>query len=105
MRGELAHRIKNLISVIQALALQSLKGEDLAAARDTFLGRLKAVAHAQLLLGDDQATAVTIDDLAFSTLAPFQSEQQPALISGPPVLLPPKQALTLTMAIHELATA
>ncbi|MET3587787.1 two-component sensor histidine kinase [Pseudorhizobium tarimense] len=57
-----------------------------------------------MLLGDDHTTAAKLDDLVLSTLRPFVSEQQPTLISGPPLLLPPKQALTLTIAAHELAT-
>jgi PAS domain S-box-containing protein len=104
LRGELAHRIKNLISIIQAIAKQTLRGEDLPAARDVFLSRLGAIAQAQSLLSDDQDAAAGLEDVLNYALRPFQSGAQSVAVGGPPVMLSPKQVLTLSMAVHELAT-
>lgn len=104
LETELVHRIKNTVAVIQAIAQQSLQGDDVNAVRETFLTRLSAIGHAQALVAANYAEDAQLQVVLESTLRPFTSEASCATLSGPPVALPPKQALTLSMAIHELAT-
>lgn len=104
LRKELAHRIKNLISIVQAVAAQSLKGDDLSAAREVFLGRLTAISQAQTLLEHGQNEQMSVGAVVQKAMSPFQASGDAIRIEGPDMPLSAKQALALSMAIHELAT-
>jgi PAS domain S-box-containing protein len=104
LRKELAHRIKNLIAIVQAVATQSLKGEDLAAAREVFLGRLTAISHAQTLVEHGQNEQMSVTAVAQKAMSPFRASVDAIRIDGPETPLSAKQALALSMALHELAT-
>ena len=99
---ELAHRGKNLLSVIQAIALRSLRGKrTLDEARDVFIGRLGALADTYNTLTDEAPESVQLHDVARAGLR-FYSER--VGISGPPILIPARNAQTLALVVHELAT-
>ncbi|MGE3651903.1 MAG: sensor histidine kinase, partial [Reyranellaceae bacterium] len=99
---ELNHRVKNTLATVQALATQTMRGErSLDEARQVFQGRLMALSatHDQLSLNAwkeaDFATVVT------QTLKPFRKRID---VSGPAVMLRPREAVTWGMVLHELAT-
>lgn len=99
---ELGHRVKNTLSVVQALASQTLRGpaprED---ALDAFGGRVMALARANdTILGQGWTTA-TIRSVADAVLEP---EGTRVRVDGPDVPLPASAALSLAMALHELNT-
>lgn len=104
LRRELAHRIKNLLAIVQAVATQSLKGSDLTAARETFLGRLAAISEAQTMLEHAQNETMSVNTVVQRALGPFAAGDESVAIDGPDIALSAKQALALSMAIHELAT-
>ncbi|MBN9049394.1 MAG: GAF domain-containing protein [Rhizobiales bacterium] len=99
---ELAHRGKNLLAIIQAIAGQSLRGNrSLDEAREAFVGRLGALAHTYNTLTDKSPESLQLHDIMAASLK-FQSER--TTIRGPDILVPAKNAQTLALMIHELAT-
>lgn len=101
---ELAHRVKNTLAMIQAIASQTLRGAtSLEAANETFTARLGALARAHdLLVGGVRAHAA-IADIAASIIG-IQGDPARFRIGGPEVVLGPRAALGLTLVLHELAT-
>jgi PAS domain S-box-containing protein len=104
LRGELAHRIKNLLAIVHAVAAQSLKGSDLASAREVFLGRLAAISEAQNMLEHGQSEKMSVRAVVRRAISPFAANEDAITLDGPDIALSAKQAFALSMAIHELAT-
>lgn len=102
--AELSHRVKNMLAVVQGIARQTFKSTDsVQAARQTFEGRLMAMATAHDLLTRANWESASLTELARGTL-PLRADRPQISISGPDVLLDPKKTLALTMALHELFT-
>jgi two-component sensor histidine kinase len=102
--GELRHRLKNLLSLVQALARQTevanRSGEEY---RDAFLGRFDALVRAQELSMSERAIALA--DLVGKTLEPYRSHEEAVEVeAGPAVSLKPAQVTSLSLILHELAT-
>ena len=99
---ELAHRGKNLITVIQAIATRTLSsGRSIDEGRETFIGRLQAVANTYDALTDEAAETANLHNIVAAGL---KSIGDRASISGPVVIIPSKTAQTLSLVVHELAT-
>jgi PAS domain S-box-containing protein len=97
---ELNHRVKNTLSLVQALAHQSFRGRDDA---EGFTGRLTALAGAHDLLTREQWEGVALADVVARAVEAFAAGRV-TIERGPRVSLQPKQAIAITMALHELAT-
>jgi PAS domain S-box-containing protein len=103
--NELNHRVKNTLALIQGLALQSFKdGRDPADAREAFQQRLAALAAAHDLLTRESWEGATLDELVGEAVGHLNTQEPRIEASGPPVTLGPKAAVSLVMALHELAT-
>ncbi len=105
--GELNHRVKNTLATVQSLTEQTLKSApDPHVFAAAFRGRLKALARAHDLLTRENWEGATLGDVAHAALAPWLGGGDGGRIGleGPLVLLAPRQALGLSMALHELAT-
>lgn len=102
---ELNHRVKNTLAVVQALAKQTFETNGERDRRtDAFAGRLAALAFAHKLLSTEGWTRAYLADVVRQTL-PFDAGAEPRVVaSGPPVVLNPKQAVTMAMTLHELYT-
>jgi two-component sensor histidine kinase len=101
---ELSHRIKNMLSTVQAIAAQTLKGDDVdPKVRQAFGDRLIALAQAHDLLTSREWTGVPLDQIVQAALAPFEDGAR-FQVDGPSLPVPPRQAIALTLALHELAT-
>ncbi|MBC8051306.1 MAG: GAF domain-containing protein [Chitinophagales bacterium] len=99
---ELAHRGKNLVSVIQAIAMRSLTGEQtLDDARNVFIGRLRALANTYNTLTEEAPESVNLYDIVSGGLKSIGDRIN---ICGPVVFVPAKNAQTLSLVFHELAT-
>jgi PAS domain S-box-containing protein len=102
---ELNHRVKNVLALVQGLALQSFKGDrPLAEAQGVFQARLAALAAAHDLLTQTKWQAATLDEIVASATQPVADPPERVRHEGPAVSLAPKAAVSLTMALHELAT-
>ncbi|MPY71403.1 MAG: PAS domain S-box protein [Alphaproteobacteria bacterium] len=102
---ELNHRVKNTLAIVQGLAQQTFRGQDVPPeARMAFEGRLGALASAHNLLTQgnwEKAVLHEISDAATHACGPAKSRIS---FDGPLVFLQPKQAGTIAMALHELCT-
>jgi two-component sensor histidine kinase len=106
---ELRHRMKNLVTVIDALAKNSRRSEreepGVSAYLQRFLGRLHALATAGELVIASNRVSVEASALVKATLAPFMSENaQRIYVNGPKLVLSEELGSGLGLAVHELAT-
>jgi PAS domain S-box-containing protein len=103
--AELNHRVKNTLSVVQGIAHQTFRNaSNPAEARKAFEGRLVALAHAHNLLTQANWENASLHELAELSLDAKGSNAARVLLSGPKILLPPKDAVSIAMALHELCT-
>lgn len=102
---ELNHRVKNNLSTVQSIAMQSLRSADNPlTARDAFLHRIAALAAAHDILTREQWEGAGVGEVAHGVLDALTGEHARVRISGPALRLDPKTALSLSMAFHELGT-
>jgi two-component system CheB/CheR fusion protein len=106
LTAELSHRVKNLLGVVQALAMQTNGDTDsVAEFRDAFVGRLRALGRAHNLLVGAEWRGADLRRLVEETVAIYDAERRKAVeVDGDPVPLTPKQALGLSLVLHELST-
>jgi PAS domain S-box-containing protein len=99
---ELIHRGRNLLTVVQVLARNSLTPpRTLAEARDIFIERLHAFARGYELFVDGDHVGLTFRDLILAEANRFPGQFD---LSGPEFLLNERAAQTLGLVIHELTT-
>lgn len=101
--GEISHRLKNSMAMVQAIAMQTLKGADIEERRAAFTARLSALANAHELLLKRTWHSAPLEETIRAALMPH-GEAERFLISGPDLNLSPKQSLSMSLAVHELAT-
>jgi PAS domain S-box-containing protein len=99
---ELEHRIKNILAMVAAIASQTLRNTDIATASATFNERLRALANAHDILNKTRWTSASMREVIDNTIAAFPVDQ--ISVSGPSLPINPKMALTLALAVNELAT-
>jgi two-component sensor histidine kinase len=103
--AELNHRVKNILTVVQALAGQTARSsKSLEGFNNTFAGRLKALAMAHDILMKTNWAGVHLNELLDTVLAPFRSFEERIGLSGPQILLPVDAVVPLSLAFHELTT-
>lgn len=103
---ELNHRVKNTLATVQAIAVQSLRGAaSPEAARETFTARLMALAKAHDVLTRESWEGADLMDVVTGAVEPHRAAGRERFdLSGPRVRLSPAMALSIAMALHELAT-
>lgn len=103
---EIAHRSKNLLAVIQAMARQTATAGGTAKEFETrFTARLEALANSQDLLVMQDWHGASLHDLAKSQLVHYNDLiGRRILIDGPDVMLKPEAAQNIGLALHELST-
>jgi len=106
MVAELNHRVKNILAIVQAVATQTVRSSSsLENFGNAFTGRLKALAIAHDLLTKTRWIGVELSELLAAVLAPYRSPDETRLsVSGPPLLLPARAVMPMSMALHEMAT-
>jgi PAS domain S-box-containing protein len=104
---ELDHRVKNTLAVVQSVAQQTERSTGAAGSfRDAFGARLMALARAHDILAQRGWEGAPLRELVERTLEPHAGAGAAARVAvqGPPVVLPPNAAVTVNLALHELAT-
>ena len=102
--NELNHRVKNSLATIQAIANQSFTdGRSLDDARAAFSSRIVTLSEAHDLLTRENWEGAELHDVTMR-LASLHGGVGRFTLNGPAVRLSPKTALSLSMALHELAT-
>jgi two-component system CheB/CheR fusion protein len=102
--GELNHRVKNMLTVVQSVAMQTQRT---AASPEDFIeafdDRLQALARAHELLAKAEWTHAELGELARGVLDAFDAGDGGRIrIKGPPARLTPGAAIALGMALQEL---
>ena len=105
LMAELDHRVKNTIANIQALVVQTSRSADTLTGFVKGLdGRIQSMAKAHSLLSQSRWEGVSIDKLLREELNAYANGHFAVVLSGIDFLLTPKSALSLSLAVHELAT-
>lgn len=101
--AELDHRVKNVLAAVQSLATQSARRtRSTEGFLSAFAGRLKAMASAHELLTATRWRGADLAHIAAAEmggLAPGQARWE-----GPDLVLTPRAANAVSLALHELAT-
>lgn len=107
LTAELAHRSKNILAVIQGIANQTLRSTTSAEdARAAFEARIMALSKAQdVLTQGAKSVSAELADIVTNSLSVHAGTGEKRInISGIPVTLGSRQALSMVMALHELGT-
>lgn len=101
---ELNHRVKNTLATVQALAAHTARtatsAEDF---RKRFEPRLLALSAAHDRLTQNEWRGANLADLVAGELSAHDVSGAVS-VDGPDIMLPPRVSLSLSMALHELAT-
>ena len=103
---ELNHRVKNtLANVLSIIALTRRRATSLDSFADSLEGRIRALSATHDLLTQSEWGATPIRAILKAEMAPYaQDADRHLVLEGPDVDLAPNDALSLGLAIHELAT-
>jgi two-component system, chemotaxis family, CheB/CheR fusion protein len=102
--GELSHRVKNTLAVVQAMARLSF-ADDISRddALEAFTNRLRALSAAHDLLVKSDWRGAGLREVAERQLAPYAIDKQRIMIAGPDIALPADLATPLSLVLHELS--
>ena len=103
LNQELAHRMKNTLAMVMAIASQTLKDVAERDAVAAFTGRIQALSQAHDVLLRENWSSAEITDVMRSALT-LHSDDTRRDLDGPEVSLGPKAGLSLSLLLHELAT-
>ncbi|GJD78546.1 PAS domain S-box protein [Methylobacterium gregans] len=106
LTGELQHRVKNTLALVQAIASQTFRdATDLGATREAFAARLVSLGRAHDILTRSSWTEAPITEVVEGALAVHRGAETARIrTGGPAVRLGARAALSLALALHELAT-
>jgi two-component sensor histidine kinase len=103
---ELNHRVKNtLANVLSIVSLTRRRSADIDEFAENLTARLRALSATHDLLSQSNWSHAPIGEIVHSELAPYMEGNEAHVdVSGPDISLAPNDALSLGLAIHELAT-
>jgi two-component sensor histidine kinase len=104
LRREMAHRVRNTLSVANVIAKSSLRhAASLEQAATAISNRFRALARAQKM-GTEAEVAAKVGDVLRSVLAAYAEETSRIHMSGPDVYLDTPQVTAVSLVAYELAT-
>ncbi|GGB90973.1 histidine kinase [Novosphingobium endophyticum] len=104
---ELNHRVKNtLANVLSIAALTRRRSSDIDEFTDSLAARIRALSATHDLLARSDWKYAALGEVVHSELAPYVEDHGEGHVemSGPEIKLAPNDAMSLGLAIHELAT-
>jgi PAS domain S-box-containing protein len=105
---ELNHRVKNTLATVQSIVTQTLRNtSDPVVIRESIESRLFALSRSHDLLTRENWESAGLLDVVNAALEPFgiaNGRSERFKVTGRNVRFPPKAALALGIAFHELAT-
>ncbi|MGA0607474.1 sensor histidine kinase [Phenylobacterium sp. VNQ135] len=106
MVNELNHRVKNTLATVQSIIALSLRGVAVPGpVRETLTNRILALSKAHDVLTDEQWSGADLREIVQQAAEPYQTEGDARFrLGGPPVRLPPRTAIAIALALHELTT-
>ena len=104
--NELNHRVKNTLATVQSIAAQSFRNAASdTRGRDVFEARLMALSRAHDVLTSESWEGASLEVIVHQAIMPHRDAQPGRFnVDGPYVRLSAKMALSMAMALHELAT-
>jgi signal transduction histidine kinase/DNA-binding response OmpR family regulator len=105
LMNELNHRVKNMLTTVDAIARQTLrKAKDSAAFADSFSGRLQSMSRMHSLLTSTNWEGADLREVIRDQIPPGALDDNRATASGPSVQLEPQMAMHTALMLHELGT-
>lgn len=101
--AELDHRVKNTLTVVSSIARQTFNKTE-PTLYYSFLGRLRALSRSHDLLTQSNWKSVQLNDLVKAALHMPELADNRITVEGPPALLVPRIAISLSLALQELMT-
>lgn len=103
LNAEIAHRMKNTLAMVQAIATQTLKSVTERDAVAAFSQRIAAMgmAHDQLLQQDWEASSLVC---VIRPMLSLHGDDGRIVASGPDIELGPKATVSISLMLHEMAT-
>jgi PAS domain S-box-containing protein len=105
---ELNHRVKNTLTTVQSIVAQALRdAADAGEIRESIESRLFALSRSHDLLTRENWESAGLRDIVKEALEPFgiaNGHSERFRVTGKNIRFPPKAALALGIAFHELAT-
>ncbi|VWX53960.1 CHASE domain-containing protein [Novosphingobium sp. 9U] len=103
---ELNHRVKNtLANVLSIAALTRRRSTDIDDFTESLTSRIRALSATHDLLSQSDWSNAPLGEVVRSELAPYmEGNESHVVMSGPEIKLAPNDAMSLGLAIHELAT-
>ncbi|SCY30575.1 HWE histidine kinase domain-containing protein [Microvirga guangxiensis] len=103
--NELNHRVKNTLATVQSVAAHSFRIGDPNIGRAAFEARLFALSKTHDVLTRENWEGANLQDIVQEAMAPYARDNAERFrVVGEPLQLPPRIALPLAMALHELST-
>jgi signal transduction histidine kinase/DNA-binding response OmpR family regulator len=105
LMNELNHRVKNMLTTVDAIAQQTLRrAKDPATFADSFSGRLQSMSRMHSLLTIRNWEGADLREVIRDQIPPGAIDDNRAMASGPSVKLEPQMALHTALMLHELGT-
>ena len=102
--GELSHRVKNMLAMVQSIGSQTLRQSvSLEEFKIAFEGRLHALGRAHDLLVAEDWSGADLGQLVHRTLEPYGMGER-IMIAGPGLNVTPEAGVAMAMVLNELAT-
>ncbi|KRB51295.1 histidine kinase [Rhizobium sp. Root708] len=101
--GELNHRVKNVLATVMAIARQTFgRDEAYRTGVDAFEARLASMSRAHDLLTHGSWERTALAAVVEQSVSPYSAER--FQISGPHLQVAPRAVVSISLALHELAT-
>ena len=103
LNEELAHRLKNTLSMVQAIANQTLRQAEDQIALGAFNKRLRVLADSHEILLQKSWVGARIMEVLPSVLS-YQTDSSRFTLDGPDIALGPRAVVSFSLLFNELAT-
>ena len=105
LMGELAHRSKNLLTVIQSMIRQTAKNStDVSGFSSRLSARVQGLASTHNELLENDWKGATLRKLIISQLSHFITDDRTVGLEGAELQIKPRAAEVIRLALHELST-
>lgn len=103
--NELNHRVKNTLATVQSVVEQTLRAAGASSElRRDLANRLVALSQAHNVLVEQNWAGADLHSLIRGVFQAYERPVSPFHLDGPSVRLHPAQAVSLSLALHELTT-
>jgi PAS domain S-box-containing protein len=101
--GEMKHRVKNTLALAASICRQTFHSatDD---EHSTFVSRIQALGSAHDILAKHSWEAAGLNEVVTKTMEPHRTGQGRVHIAGPELAISSEKAVSIALALHELAT-